>query len=412
MSRHLHGAAQFDALQTEAGDRLVVVDFHAVWCGPCKVIAPTFEALAQQHSGRALFAKVDGDQNRDLAARLGVNGFPTFVLLRSGRELDRIVGANAEGLMSSIARHITPPPPPEPTSPFANVPARCPVVIRDNDKPKAAAEFVAKVGVLAADELARVSLLADQLVAKSAEVGDKPGVTLKVAGAGQWCVWQAVCLTGRQPFVHFFQSAPEETHFAAVDLLRLLLGNAAGARAVALMSNTPLDVLPALLSFALQVRIEPATSKALLNRNALAWEAISNALAEPATRIIVLAPVLAYFESVTSADAFSGGLPRLQTAKLTALLNVCVHAYQLRDQRVVDVCAAACVHAVRVVNVRVLGAIGTLFWCAYVQSKKPNSTWDVTSAMILSSLDLSPFAAAEFAPVVAELRAAFELPLQ
>ncbi|MGZ4232952.1 MAG: thioredoxin [Solirubrobacteraceae bacterium] len=71
----------------------VVVDFWAGWCGPCRMISPVLEDLAGRHPGRLKVVKVDVDANTGLAARFGARSIPLLVVLRDGREVDRIVGA-------------------------------------------------------------------------------------------------------------------------------------------------------------------------------------------------------------------------------------------------------------------------------------------------------------------------------
>ena len=82
--------AQFDAAVEAAP--LAMVDFWASWCGPCKMLSPLVEALAEQYDGKALVAKVNVDEEPDLAARFGVMSIPTVVFLKNGREFDRKVG--------------------------------------------------------------------------------------------------------------------------------------------------------------------------------------------------------------------------------------------------------------------------------------------------------------------------------
>jgi thioredoxin 2 len=71
----------------------VLVDLWAPWCAPCRMIAPTLEAVAQEMAGRLRVAKLNVDENPATADRLGVHGIPTLVVFKDGQEVDRIVGA-------------------------------------------------------------------------------------------------------------------------------------------------------------------------------------------------------------------------------------------------------------------------------------------------------------------------------
>ena len=82
--------AEFDAAVEAAP--LAMVDFWASWCGPCKMLSPLVEALAEQYDGKVLVGKVNVDEEPDLAARFGVMSIPTVVFLKNGREFDRKVG--------------------------------------------------------------------------------------------------------------------------------------------------------------------------------------------------------------------------------------------------------------------------------------------------------------------------------
>ncbi|KAL2256661.1 hypothetical protein VTK26DRAFT_1345 [Humicola hyalothermophila] len=88
---------------------IVVADFYADWCGPCKMIAPTFESLAAKHAkpGRVAFAKVNVDERQDVAQQYGVRAMPTFVILRAGGiVVDEIRGANPTALMTAVDKAV------------------------------------------------------------------------------------------------------------------------------------------------------------------------------------------------------------------------------------------------------------------------------------------------------------------
>jgi thioredoxin 1 len=71
----------------------VLVDFWAVWCSPCRMIAPTIDALAAEYAGRVKVAKVNVDDNEELAARYDIRSIPTLLVFREGRVVDQRVGA-------------------------------------------------------------------------------------------------------------------------------------------------------------------------------------------------------------------------------------------------------------------------------------------------------------------------------
>ena len=87
--KHLK-TAEFDAA-TEAAP-LAMVDFWADWCGPCRMLAPAIEALDKQFGDKVLVAKVNVDEEPELARRFGVMSIPTVVFLKNGAEFDRKVG--------------------------------------------------------------------------------------------------------------------------------------------------------------------------------------------------------------------------------------------------------------------------------------------------------------------------------
>ena len=70
----------------------VLVDFWAQWCGPCRMVAPVVEELAEEYKGRISFGKVDVDQNPKIASQFGVMSIPTLILFKGGKPISNIVG--------------------------------------------------------------------------------------------------------------------------------------------------------------------------------------------------------------------------------------------------------------------------------------------------------------------------------
>jgi thioredoxin 1 len=72
---------------------LVLIDFWAVWCGPCRMIAPTVEELAKEYAGKVKVVKLNTDENPEIASRYKIMGIPTLMFFKSGQKIDQIVGA-------------------------------------------------------------------------------------------------------------------------------------------------------------------------------------------------------------------------------------------------------------------------------------------------------------------------------
>ncbi|XP_043224233.1 thioredoxin-like [Amphibalanus amphitrite] len=88
----------------EAGNKLVVVDFYATWCGPCRQIAPKIQAMAKEHTD-VVFLKVDVEELDDLAAEYEISCMPTFVFIKQGAKVTSFSGANADKLLELVTQN-------------------------------------------------------------------------------------------------------------------------------------------------------------------------------------------------------------------------------------------------------------------------------------------------------------------
>lgn len=82
--------ANFDEV---TADGLVMIDFFATWCGPCRIIAPIVEQLAAQYAGRVKVGKLDVDQSPEAAQRMNVRSIPSLLFFKGGQHVDTVVGA-------------------------------------------------------------------------------------------------------------------------------------------------------------------------------------------------------------------------------------------------------------------------------------------------------------------------------
>ncbi len=91
----------------EGHDGLAMVDFWAAWCGPCQIIAPLVEQLADEYEGRLKVAKLDVDTNQQTAMRFGVRSIPSVLFFKGGKHVDTVVGAVPKAyLVEKVEQHL------------------------------------------------------------------------------------------------------------------------------------------------------------------------------------------------------------------------------------------------------------------------------------------------------------------
>ena len=110
MGQQNPGVVKLDALSFDKFIKTelpVVVDFWADWCMPCRIMAPVMEELAKAYAGKALFGKVDVDENSQIASRYGIMSIPHFLIFKNGALVEKIVGAvGREPLENALKKHL------------------------------------------------------------------------------------------------------------------------------------------------------------------------------------------------------------------------------------------------------------------------------------------------------------------
>lgn len=96
-------SASFDKVIGQDGP--VLIDFWAPWCGPCKMLGPVLEEVEKEVAGKAVIAKVNVDDEQDLAVKYGVSSIPTMIVFKKGQAVDRAVGYMAKEKVLSILKN-------------------------------------------------------------------------------------------------------------------------------------------------------------------------------------------------------------------------------------------------------------------------------------------------------------------
>ena len=92
-----------DSFTKEISNGITLVDFHAEWCGPCRMMAPVLEQVAKEIKGKAHIAKVDIDSEQKTAAQFQITSVPTLILFKDGKEVNRLIGLrNADAIKEFI----------------------------------------------------------------------------------------------------------------------------------------------------------------------------------------------------------------------------------------------------------------------------------------------------------------------
>ncbi len=91
--------ANFDELLSS--NKVVLADFWATWCGPCKAMGPSIDELAEQYEGQVLIGKVDVEENVDLAEKYAIRSVPTLIFFKDGEMVDKVVGLQSKAALEA-----------------------------------------------------------------------------------------------------------------------------------------------------------------------------------------------------------------------------------------------------------------------------------------------------------------------
>lgn len=99
MAKHIEMTAE-NANIIEEG--VVMVDFYAPWCGPCRMIAPVIEELAEEYEGKASICKVNTDEQQGIAVEYGIRSIPAILFFKDGKKVEEMIGANSKDAFATV----------------------------------------------------------------------------------------------------------------------------------------------------------------------------------------------------------------------------------------------------------------------------------------------------------------------
>mgnify|MGYP006271881019 CR=1 FL=1 len=101
----ISSATELQSLCKDASLQLIIVDFYAEWCGPCKMIAPKLEQLSNKYLN-AIFVKINVDIAEEIATHFNISSMPSFVFIKNFSEVDRVIGANIQKIEEVLKKHL------------------------------------------------------------------------------------------------------------------------------------------------------------------------------------------------------------------------------------------------------------------------------------------------------------------
>ena len=96
--------ANFEELLSS--NKVVVADFWATWCGPCKAMGPSIDELSAEYEGQALIGKVDVEENNDLAEKYAIRSVPTIIFFKDGEMVDKMVGLQSKAVLEARIKEL------------------------------------------------------------------------------------------------------------------------------------------------------------------------------------------------------------------------------------------------------------------------------------------------------------------